>query len=477
MKDDARAHLRVGGGIPRRQVLKIGASTALASAALPILAACGATKTSASAKGGGKNLSGQTVTIATVSNPQMTNMQKLVSDFNSKTGIKTTFLTLNEIDLRNKIQQDVALGAGKFDVLMISNYETPLYAANKWLEPLDPHISALSKADQSQFDLQDILDVWRTSLAYQNKLYSLPFYGESSMMFYRTDLFEQNHLTMPSNPTWDQIKQFAQKLNAPSHSGIVLRGEPGWGANMAPFDTVINTFGGRWFNQNWQPQLTSPQVKNAAAFYAMMVQKYGQSGATSDNFPECEQVFSSGKGAMWYDATSAAGYLTTPSTSTVAKNVGFAHAPVDVTPHGSHWLYSWSLAIEQASKHKDAAFQFVKWATSKDMVQMMGKKYGWENVPPGTRTSTYKSTPYGKKPWASLELDAIENADPQHPTAQPVPYTGIQFIDIPEFESLGDQVGRDLASLLAGKVSVDGFCQEAQQATLTVAKQGKYLKS
>ena len=457
----------------RGQLLKLGGMVAVGSTAAPLLSACGGNNSS----GGKKDLKGSKVTVATVSNSQMEDMQKLSGDFTKQTGIKVKFLTLPENNLRQKITQDVAMNGGAFDLVMISNYETPFYAQNKWILSLEPFFSKMKSKEKNTYDLGDILKVWKTSLSYKNARYSLPFYGESSMLFYRKDLFKKAGLTMPDNPTWDQVTGFAKKLNSGNVHGIILRGQPGWGANMAPFDTFINTYGGRWYDMNWKPQLDSPEVKKAAESYSTLASKYGQPGITSDNFPECESAFSSGNGAMWYDATSASGYLADPKSSKVSDSVGFTHAPTAVTPKGSHWLYSWALGIESASKNPDAAFEFLKWATSKHYLDLVGKKLGWERVPPGTRTYSYKSTPYGKKPWANLELDSINNADPDHPTKDPVPYTGIQFVGIPEFTDLGDNVGRTLASLLAGKISVDQFAKQANQAALQTAKQGKYLKS
>lgn len=461
--------------LTRGQLLKLGGMVAVGSTAAPLLSACGGNNSS----GSKKDLKGSTVTVATVSNSQMTDMQSLSKNFTKQSGIKVKFLTLPENNLRQKITQDVAMNGGAFDLVMISNYETPFYAQNKWILSLEPFFSKMKSKEKNQYDLGDTLDVWKKSLSYKNERYSLPFYGESSALFYRKDLFKKAGITMPDKPTWDQVTGFAKKLNDPSNkiNGIILRGQPGWGANMAPFGTFINTYGGRWYNEKWEPQLTSPEVKNAAKSYSTLASKYGQSGITSDNFPECESAFASGNGAMWYDATSASGYLADPKSSKVSDNVGFTHAPTAVTPNGSHWLYSWALGIESASKNPDAAFEFLKWATSKQYIDLVGKQLGWERVLPGTRTYTYQNTPYGKKPWANLELDSIKTADPNHPTKDPVPYTGIQFIGIPEFTDLGDTVGRDLASLLAGKISVDKFTQQANQAALKTAKQGKYLKS
>ncbi len=449
----------------RREFLKMCGALTMGAAAAPALSACGS--------------SGTTLNVATVTNSQMVDMKQLSKHFTKKTGIKVRFLFLPENALRQRVTQDVAMKAGNFDVVTIGSYDTPFWGKYQWITPLEPFFADMDAADRKAYDVPDLLKPIRSLLSYKDKLYSVPFYGESSMLYYRKDLFDKAGLSMPQRPTWKQVTEFAKKLNSPGQktAGIVLRGEPGWGANMAPFDTFINTYGGRWYNMDWEPQLTSDAVKAAINSYSTLGRKYGQPGITSHNFPECENIFATGNGAMWYDATSAAGYLTDPKSSKVADQVGFAYGPTAVTPRGAHWLWSWALGIESSSRKKDAAFEFIKWATSKEYIDLVGNELGWGRVPPGTRRSTYTDTPYQKKPWAELELKSIDGADPNQPSQKPVPYTGVQYISIPEFQQLGDEVGRMLAAVLVGNIGADEMASQAQAAALDVARRGDYLKN
>ena len=104
---------------------------------------------------------------------------------------------------------------------------------------------------------------------------------------------------MPERPTWEQVTGFAEELNGIEDgvSGIAMRGLPGWGANMAAFDTFVNTYGGRWYNLNWEPQVTTPEFRNAIEAYANLAE-FAQPGVTSTT-SECLTLFSSGKAAMW----------------------------------------------------------------------------------------------------------------------------------------------------------------------------------
>ena len=421
-----------------------------------------------------------TITIATVNNPDMVVMQSLASTFTKKYGINVKFVTLPENTLRQKVTSDIATGGGQFDIATVGTYEVPIWAKNKWIVNLNPYFAKLSPAQAKAYDLNDVIPKVRLGLSYNKSLYALPFYGESSMTYYNKKLFASKGLKMPLRPTWTQIQSFASKLHDPSGNnyGICLRALPGWGEFGAPLTTVINTFGGQWFNMNWEPQLTAPATKKAVNFYVDLIRKYGEPGASSSGFTECETAMAQGKTAMWVDATVAAGQLTDPSKSQVAKDIGFAYAPTAVTPRGSHWLWAWSLTMEASSKNKDAAFKFLTWATSKDYIKLVAGKNGWGSVPPGTRISTYRNPNYKKAAGAfeSIVLNSMLTADPTKQTLHPVPYVGVQFVGIPEFQNIGTLVTQNLAGAVAGKTSVDSALSLSQTQVARIMKQAGYLK-
>ncbi|RIH87759.1 ABC transporter substrate-binding protein [Calidithermus roseus] len=413
-----------------------------------------------------------TITIATVNNPDMITMQKLTPEFEkANPGIKLNWVVLPENELRQKVTTDIATNAGSYDVLTIGTYETPIWGKNGWLVEM----SGLP----ASYDLEDVLKPVRAGLSYQGRLYALPFYAESSMLYYRKDLFAAKKFTVPAQPTWTQAISWARQLHNPSGGvyGICLRGLPGWGENMAFISTLVNTYGGRWFDESWKPQLTSPEWKRAIGQYVELVTKYGPPGVTGNGFTENLTLMSEGKCAMWIDATVAAGYLANPKTSKVADKIGFAKAPVAVTPNGAHWLWSWALAIPKSSKKVEAAKTFITWATSKEYIELVGSTQGWVSAPPGTRYSTYNNPNYLKAaPFAKVVLESINTADPTKPTLKPVPYTGVQFVGIPEFQAIGTQVGQFIAGIVAGKTSLDAGLAQAQAAVEKLMKEAGYLK-
>jgi sorbitol/mannitol transport system substrate-binding protein len=281
----------------------------------------------------------------------------------------------------------------------------------------------------------------------------VPFYGESSFLMYRKDLFEQAGLTMPERPTWEQVAQFAEQLKDPAtdRAGICLRGKPGWGEMFAPLTTIVNTFGGQWYDTEWNAQVNQPGFSDAVQFYLDTLEAGGEADPVSFGFTECLNLFSQERAAMWYDATSAAGSVES-SDSKVAGKVGYVRAPVKMT-EDSGWLWSWNLGINAESDSKEQAWEFLKWATSKEYAKLVGSTLGWSKTPPGTRKSTYQIPEYVEAggEFAPLTAQIMSEVDPKMPGVKPQPWVGIQYVTIPEFQDVGNQTSQLIADAIAGR--------------------------
>nr|WP_229699802.1 sugar ABC transporter substrate-binding protein [Streptomyces kronopolitis] len=409
-----------------------------------------------------------TLNVLMVNNPQMVDLQRLTAEhFTKETGITVHFTVLPEDDLRDKMSQDFSSQAGQYDVASVSNYETPIYARNGWLSPL----GGRAAADRG-FDQGDILPPVRSSLtAADGKLYAEPFYGESSFLMYRKDLLKAAGLTMPARPTWHQVAAMAAKLDGsrPGMKGICLRGQPGWGQLAAPLTTVVNTFGGTWFDKDWRAKVGSPEFTAATRFYVDLVRKHGERGAPQAGYTECLNDMQQGKVAMWYDATAGAGSLESGD-SKVAGKVGYAPAPVERTREAG-WLYTWAWGVQKASKHQDAAWKFISWSSGKKYEQLVGHELGWSRVPGGKRASLYRDPSYAKESgaFAGATERAISAARPQDPGVQPRPAPGIQFVGIPEFSDLGTKTSNEISSAIAGKQSVPEALTKSQRLAQEVS--------
>lgn len=403
--------------------------------------------------GGGSGDSSDVVelNLATVNNPQMIDMESLKGEFEAQfPNIKVNFIVMEEGDLRDSVTRDIATSGGQYDILTIGAYEVPQWGELGWLADL----TDLAGGD-AEYDVEDILPPLRAGLSANDRLYAVPFYGESSFTMYRTDIFEEAGLTMPDRPTWDEIRDLARQVveGGYADSGICLRGKPGWGDSFAPLTTVVQTFGGSWFDIDWNEGVSSPEFIEAVEFYTNLVRDYGQADPVSASFPECLSNVSNGTSAMWYDATSAAGSLEAEG-SVVAGKMGYAYAPVKETDQ-SGWLWSWNLAIPSTTENLEEAWTFVRWATSKEYIQLVGNEIGWPNLPPGSRASTYEIPEYAAvaAAFGPLTVEIMNDVNPSQPGVNPQPWTGIQFVSIPEFQDIGNRLAQDLAPVFAGTAS------------------------
>jgi sorbitol/mannitol transport system substrate-binding protein len=405
----------------------------------------------------GAVLAQTTITVATVNNGDMIRMQGLMDDFNAKhPDITVEWVTLEENVLRQNVTTDIATGGGQYDVLTIGTYEVPIWGKQGWLVSLNDL--------PADYDIDDLLPAIRGGLTVDGNLFASPFYGESSMVMYRTDLMEAAGMTMPEAPTWADIEKAAAAMTNKDAGiyGICLRGKAGWGENGAFLTAMSNSFGARWFDEGWKPQFDQPEWKATLDFYLNLMNNYGPPGASNNGFNENLTLFQQGKCGMWIDATVAASFVTDPKNSTVADKVGFALAPDNGLGKRGNWLWAWSLAIPASSQNQEAAKTFINWATNKDYLALVASKEGWANVPPGTRTSLYANPEYAAVPFAKMTLDSINSADPNNPTVKPVPYVGVQFVAIPEFQGIGTAVGQEFSAALAGQQTADEALAKAQ---------------
>ncbi|MHB9863645.1 ABC transporter substrate-binding protein [Streptomyces sp. YIM S03343] len=420
--------------------------------------------------GGSSDGDGRSINVLMVGNPQMEDIAKLTeSTFTKDTGIKVNFTVLPENELREKVAQDVANHTGRYDVITIGAYEAWNWYVKGWLRKLNGEI-----AMGRDFDRNDLLKPIMQSLSDPDgNPYALPFYGESSFLMYRKDIFADKGLTMPAHPTWQQVADLAAQADGarPGMRGICLRGLPGWGELGAPLTTMVNTFGGTWFTKDWKAQVNSPGFAKATNFYVDLVRSHGEDDAAHAGFSQCLNAMSHGKVAMWYDATSAAGSLEDASISKVAGKIGYAYAPVEET-NSSGWLWAWAWAMPETTLKASLASKFMLWASSKKYESLVGEKLGWSRVPAGKRASTYQIPEYQKAAasFGDITLKSIQQADPAAPGIQPRPTVGIQYVAIPEFQDLGTEVTKEISAAIAGKTSVGEALTTGQKLAEDVAR-------
>ena len=348
-----------------------------------------------------------TLTIATVNNGDMIRMQKLTDDFTkANPDIKLNWVTLEENVLRQKVTTDIATKGGQFDILTIGTYEVPIWGKKGWLVPLDKL--------GADYDVDDLLPAIRSGLSVDGKLYAAPFYGESSFVMYRKDLMDKAGLKMPDEPTWEFIKQAADKMTdkAAGVYGICLRGKPGWGENMAFLTATANSFGARWFDEKWKPQFNTPEWKKTLDFYVSADEGRRPSRRLVQRLQREPRAVQR-RQVRHVDRRDRRRLVRHRSEAVEGRRQGRLRAGARQRSRQAGQLAVGLVAgIPAGSKNADAAQKFISWATSKHYVELVASKEGWANVPPGTRTSLYTNPEYLKAAPVRADDDGFDRSAP-----------------------------------------------------------------
>ena len=405
--------------------------------------------------------SAQELTIAIVNNGHMINMQKVAEKYTADTGVELNWVSLEEGVLREQVTSDTATGGGQYDIINIGMQEAPIWGAAGWIEPI---------TYSDEYDIDDMLPAMREGLSNEGTLYAAPFYGESSMVMYRKDLTDAAGVTIEDNDSWDNVKKVAEAIHDPDNGvyGICLRGKPGWGDAMAYVTTMVNGYGGAWFDADMKPTLETDEWKAAVNMYVDLLSNYGPPGSEGNSFNEILALYNEGKCGMWVDATIAASFLE-------VDGVDYAQVPNGGNPVGANWLWAWAMAVPAGSPNSEEAMKFIDWATSKEYIQAVADHpdFGWGSVPTGTRQSTYDSADFqAAAPFAEAELTAIDSAAPEATDLKP--YIGVQFAAIPEFPEVGNAVSQEISAALSGAKSVDEALAAGQKAADSIMREAGY---
>jgi len=428
----------------------------------------------------GAQVFAETINIALANNPISQALARLTNEKYKAAGVTVNVAVLPENDLRQKLTTEASVGGTTYDMFYFGPYEAQTWAKNGWLENLEPYFAALSPAKQKWYDRADLIQGMLGSVSLNGEAYALPFYGESSFIMYNKALFAAKGLKMPDAPTWDQIYDLAKKINDPARGivGMTMRGAPGWGMSGAPFVTIVNAFGGRFYDMDWNATVDTPEQRGAWQMYKKILREAGQKDILSYTYNECIALMQSGKCGIYYDATSIAPPLESKG-SAVRGKVGYALAPHEKMESNTSWLWNWSMGINPKSSDskKQAVFDYMLWATSKEYIKMtVDTDPTAASTPPANRSSTYKLAAYRSAPYAAATLKALESMDFTHPTLDPVPYVGLQYIAIPEFADAGTQMTQWLADYVVDKISLDEAIQKTNDLFNQVAVDGGYRK-
>lgn len=330
------------------------------------LTACGSAGSGGKTAGSGetdknKPYAGTEIRFIMAVHPWLDTIKSMLPEFEQKTGIKVKIESFSQEQTSNKLAVELAAKTSSLDVMFIRPLdETKLFSKNGWVEPLDPFVTT-----DAGYDVKDFIQSSLESSTYDGKLIAIPITTEREILYYRKDLLEKNNIAVPK--TMDELMKAAEKLNDPKNGmyGFAARGKKV--VAVTQFSGFLYSFGGK-FHDGDKATLNTPEAMAAFQYYGDMLNKFGPPGAINMHWTEAAAAFAQGKVALFTDADAIYLNVADPSKSTVSDKVGYAMFPAGPAGARPYNVSSGALAVSKFSKHKEAAAEFVKWATSKETV-------------------------------------------------------------------------------------------------------------
>lgn len=302
-----------------------------------------------------------TLRFVAANHPYTDVIKPLIPEFEKMTGMKVNVENYEENQLTQKLTVEFTSGTSTVDVFMTRPLqEGRLFYKNKWYHALNQYLPTTG------WDWSDYPKSIVEAVTLNDQVYAIPIVTEWKTLFYRKDLFAAANLKVPT--TLEELEAAAKKLHDPANDlyGIVSRGQRG--AAVTQFSSYLYSFGGD-FIKDGKCVVDSPEAIEAFKYYGRMLHDYGPPGVTNMSWPQAQALFASGKVAMWTDASVLIAGIIDPEKSVVADQVGVAIFPAGPAGARPFQVVPWSVAVAAQSRQKEAALEFLKWATSKEVAK------------------------------------------------------------------------------------------------------------
>lgn len=371
----------------RRDLLKTFGVAGAAFASAPFLAACGVGSDDSSEGGSAsddvsgtfdwKSADGTTLSVLQTPHLYQQSFQPLLAEFSELTGIEVKADLVAEADYFTKLNTELAGGGGNYDVFMTGAYFIWQYAPAGWMEDLTPWIENES-ATNPEYDFEDFFEGLRTSTRWDftngsglgaGGQWAIPWGFETNVIAYNKRIFDERGVK-PAE-TFDELIELAAALTDRSADryGIATRGSRSWATIHPGFMTQFSREGGKDFvleGDTLKAVMNTPEAAEFTGKWAKMNKDSGAPSWTTYDYTQATADLGAGNAAMVYDADSATYPKNRPGASAEAGNLAWHPGPAG--PDGSYAtnLWTWALAMNSASKKKQAAWLFLQWATGKE---------------------------------------------------------------------------------------------------------------
>lgn len=289
-------------------------------------------------------------------------LEPRISEFEDLTGINVVVEVFPEDQFRQRRLLEASSGATTLDGYMIMPGQVGAqYLGASWLRYLDDFIADPSLTSPD-LNIDDFFEGAMSTFRDGEQVFGLPLQIESSLLFYRRDLFEEAGLTNPPE-TMEELLEYAQILHQGRRAGFAMRGRGA--AATSQIVNLLYSFGGQWLDEAGNSALASEASIASLDFYANLLRSYGPPGPANLHWSEVTSLYAQDQAAMILDANVFRSIMEDPEQAmeVVRNNTGYA--PLPAGPAGRvPAVLVWGMSVNAASANPEAAWYFIQWALS-----------------------------------------------------------------------------------------------------------------
>ena len=380
--------------------------------------------------------------------PYTRGLQAIADDFEAETGIKANIDVVGQDVFENRITLSFTGATGDIDVVHTPVIQVQRWVAAGWLKPITEAVDAMPGKD-------DILAGPLDAYLINGERWALPFMAGTGLMTYRKDLLDAAGLNVPE--TWEDMLEVAAAIHSDETAAIALRAVPGQGFNMFIFPMVMRAYGGKFFedyvNGDLTPAINSPENLEALNIYIKLLNEYAPQGAGNFNFSEVNAAAQNGQIVFAVEGTGVVSQIVDPERSRYARETGLALPPGG--PAGrSPAIAVHGLGIPASAENTDAAIKFIEWAVSTDTVTKISLAQPFPDFTTGTVADNEEViAKYADvhPDFLRLRVQALDLAIGHY---RPL---------IPEWPALGAAIGENINAAVNGLMSPEDALAAAEQ--------------
>ncbi|MDR1558640.1 MAG: sugar ABC transporter substrate-binding protein, partial [Clostridiales bacterium] len=293
---------------------------------------------------------------------------EVIPQLEEQTGIKIEHETYTDNQVTQKLTTEFAAGVSSIDIFNVMLYQNmSVFENNDWLEPLDSFINDPVKSEGLYWE--DFEKVYNNVTNSKGQIVGIPIGMNTDIVYYRKDILEKAGYTeFPK--TYEEFEEMCQTVNDPDNNfyAFTARGEAA--ASLSSFSSFLYSYGG-YYLEDGECAINTDVAIEAMKFYGKLLNKYGPPGVLNMGISQISQVFSAGQTACAIDTVGLNSTLSDPEQCDYADVLGIAPTPEGPKGRVNYSSVPWSYCMYKGSEKKDAAWEVLKFLTSREVYAKM----------------------------------------------------------------------------------------------------------